>query len=38
MRYGGIINCGKLLIKDAISAIVKDGDTLEDVFVRLVKG
>lgn len=34
----GIINCGKLLVKDAISAIVKDGDTLEDVFVRLVKG
>lgn len=33
-----IINCGKLLVKDAISAIVKDGDTLEDVFVRLVKG
>ena len=34
----GIINCGKLLIKDAISAIAKDSDTLEDVFVRLVKG
>ncbi len=34
----GIINRGKLLVKDAISAIVKDGDTLEDVFVRLVKG
>jgi ABC-2 type transport system ATP-binding protein len=33
-----IINRGKLLVKDAISAIVKDGDTLEDVFVRLVKG
>jgi ABC-2 type transport system ATP-binding protein len=33
-----IINHGKLLVKDAISAIVKDGDTLEDVFVRLVKG
>ncbi|MEA5113721.1 MAG: ABC transporter ATP-binding protein [Geobacteraceae bacterium] len=33
-----IINCGKLLVKDAISAIVKDGDTLEDVFVRFVKG
>ncbi len=34
----GIINRGKLLVKDAISNIVKDGDTLEDVFVRLVKG
>ncbi|MBW4055673.1 MAG: ABC transporter ATP-binding protein [Proteobacteria bacterium] len=33
-----IINRGKLLVKDAISAIVKDGETLEDVFVRLVKG
>lgn len=33
-----IINQGKLLVKDAIPAIVKDGDTLEDVFVRLVKG
>jgi ABC-2 type transport system ATP-binding protein len=32
-----IINRGRLLVKDAISAIVKDGDTLEDVFVRLVK-
>ncbi|MFH2011433.1 MAG: ABC transporter ATP-binding protein [Pseudomonadota bacterium] len=34
----GIINCGKLLVKDTISGIVKDDDTLEDVFVRLVKG
>jgi ABC-2 type transport system ATP-binding protein len=33
-----IINRGKLLVKDTISAIVKDGETLEDVFVRLVKG
>jgi ABC-2 type transport system ATP-binding protein len=33
-----IINRGKLLVKDKISTIVKDGDTLEDVFVRLVKG
>jgi ABC-2 type transport system ATP-binding protein len=33
-----IINRGKLLVKDAIPAIVKDGDTLEDLFVRLVKG
>jgi ABC-2 type transport system ATP-binding protein len=33
-----IINRGKLLVKDTISALVKDGDTLEDVFVRLVKG
>jgi ABC-2 type transport system ATP-binding protein len=34
----GIINRGKLLVKDAIAAIVKEGETLEDVFVRLVKG
>ncbi len=33
-----IINRGQLLVKDAIPAIVKDGETLEDVFVRLVKG
>ncbi|MDD2897102.1 MAG: ABC transporter ATP-binding protein [Desulfuromonadaceae bacterium] len=33
-----IINRGRLLIKDAVSAIVEDGETLEDVFVRLVKG
>ncbi|MHC1698026.1 MAG: ABC transporter ATP-binding protein [Geobacteraceae bacterium] len=33
-----IINRGRLLVKDAISAIVRDGETLEDVFVRLVKG
>lgn len=32
-----IINRGRLLVKDTIPAIVKDGDTLEDVFVRLVK-
>ena len=34
----GIMNRGKLLVKDAISAIVREGETLEDVFVRLVKG
>jgi ABC-2 type transport system ATP-binding protein len=33
-----IINRGRLIVKDAISALVKDGDTLEDVFVRFVKG
>ena len=33
-----IINRGRLLVKDSISVIVMDGDTLEDVFVRLVKG
>ena len=33
-----IINRGKLLVKDAISSIVEDGETLEDVFVRLVRG
>jgi ABC-2 type transport system ATP-binding protein len=33
-----IINRGKLLMKDSISSIVRNGETLEDVFVRLVKG
>jgi ABC-2 type transport system ATP-binding protein len=33
-----IINNGRLLLKDSISSIIKDGETLEDVFVRLVKG
>jgi len=36
--HAAIINNGKLLVKDTISILVKDGDTLEDVFVRLVKG
>jgi ABC-2 type transport system ATP-binding protein len=33
-----IINRGKLLVKDKISVLVKEGDSLEDVFVRYVKG
>ena len=33
-----IISRGSLLVKDTISELVKDGDTLEDVFVRYVKG
>ncbi len=33
-----IMNRGRLIVKDAISAIATDGDTLEDVFVRLVRG
>jgi ABC-2 type transport system ATP-binding protein len=33
-----IINQGRLLIKNSISSIVKSSETLEDVFVRLVKG
>jgi ABC-2 type transport system ATP-binding protein len=33
-----IINRGRLLVKDAIANIVKDGETLEDLFVRVVKG
>ncbi|KQC07669.1 MAG: hypothetical protein APR62_06155 [Smithella sp. SDB] len=33
-----IINRGKLLVKDKISALVKESDSLEDVFVRYVKG
>ena len=33
-----IINRGRLLVKDKISVLVKEADTLEDVFVRYVKG
>ncbi|MDD5168713.1 MAG: ABC transporter ATP-binding protein [Syntrophales bacterium] len=33
-----IIHNGRLLVKNDISAIVKDGETLEDVFIKLVKG
>jgi ABC-2 type transport system ATP-binding protein len=33
-----IISRGRLLVRDAISALVKEGDTLEDVFIRFVKG
>ena len=33
-----IIDHGRLLVKDSIASIVKDGETLEDLFVRLVKG
>ncbi|KUG24605.1 abc transporter, atp-binding protein [hydrocarbon metagenome] len=33
-----IISRGKLLVKDKISSLVKEGDSLEDVFVRYVKG
>lgn len=33
-----IINGGRLLLKDSIPSIIRDGETLEDVFVRLVKG
>jgi ABC-2 type transport system ATP-binding protein len=33
-----IINRGRLLLKDTLSAIVRDGDTLEDLFIRVVKG
>jgi ABC-2 type transport system ATP-binding protein len=34
----GIIDRGRLLAKDRITSIVKDGETLEDMFVRLVRG
>lgn len=32
-----IIHNGRLLVKSSIAAIAKDGETLEDVFIRLVK-
>lgn len=33
-----IMNKGNLIVKDAISSLVHDGETLEDVFIRLVRG
>ena len=33
----GIMYKGKVLVKDSISAIVKDGETLEEVFMRYVE-
>ncbi len=33
-----ILHRGSLLVKDSISAIVKENETLEDVFVRMVSG
>lgn len=32
-----IMNKGKILVKDQISSLIKEGETLEDVFVRVVK-
>jgi ABC-2 type transport system ATP-binding protein len=32
-----ILHKGKILIKDTISAIVKDHETLEEVFVRYIE-
>lgn len=36
--HAAIIHRGRLLVKDTISSLVREGDTLEDVFVRYVKG
>jgi ABC-2 type transport system ATP-binding protein len=33
-----IINKGKIVLKDAISSIVREGESLEDVFVRAIEG
>lgn len=33
-----IIHNGRLMVKDRIASLVKEGDTLEDVFIRFVKG
>jgi ABC-2 type transport system ATP-binding protein len=33
-----IINKGKIVLKDKISSIVREGETLEDVFVRVIEG
>jgi len=32
-----VIRRGRLMVKDKISSLVRDGDTLEDVFIRFVK-
>ncbi len=32
-----IMNKGKILVKDQISNLIKDGESLEDVFIRVVK-
>jgi ABC-2 type transport system ATP-binding protein len=33
-----IINKGRIIVKDALGAITREGETLEDVFVRTVRG
>jgi ABC-2 type transport system ATP-binding protein len=33
-----IISKGRILVKDSIENIIRDDETLEDVFVRFVKG
>jgi ABC-2 type transport system ATP-binding protein len=32
-----IMNKGRILVKDQIPNLIKDGESLEDVFVRVVK-
>lgn len=32
-----IMNKGKILVKDQISSLIKDGESLEDVFIRVVR-
>jgi ABC-2 type transport system ATP-binding protein len=34
----GIMYKGKVLVKDSIDAIVREGETLEEVFLRKVEG
>lgn len=34
----GVIDRGRLIAKDRIASIVREGETLEDMFVRLVRG
>ena len=36
-QTAAILHKGKILIKDTITTIVKNGETLEDVFVRYIK-
>lgn len=33
-----IMNKGMILVKDAINNLIKDGESLEDVFIRVVEG
>jgi len=36
-KTAAIMHRGKILVKDSINAIVKDGETLEDVFIRYIE-
>jgi ABC-type multidrug transport system ATPase subunit len=35
-RTVAIMNNGKILVKDSIQSIIKNGETLEDVFIKYI--